>query len=188
MNFFSKVHIFLYFTLTIGFFVLYKTYPPKPALLLVEISQQNGDIKTIDTVKQIKSKLKYKLNSLNFTQSNTLQSKKYGRLGFSQNFFIRARVNLLLKTKGMYDFAVTSDDGFRLKIDNKLLCEFKKGRAYKKTTCSITLLEGTHLFDLEYFQGKGPMGLRAEYALHGDAFKIIGEENKIVTFTEYKID
>ena len=185
MNIFTKSHIFLYLVLFIAVFVLYKTVSlPYSGNIKITISKQKGAISTIDTIRNITNKHSINIKYLVFENSNSLRHKHFGNLGFSENFFIDANVEMDVLKSADYDFEVKSDDGFRLKIDNKIVCQFLKNRPYRKTKCSIRLLKGLHSFYIEYFQGGGPLGLHVRYGVKGEKLQDLGENSKYIIFKE----
>jgi len=189
MNYFSKTHIFFYAVLLTGIFILYKSVPFKHSGVIdVTIMQQKGKIQTIDTPKNIGRKRHISIDTLNFPPSKTLTYKRFGMLGFSNNFFINAKVAMWVHQKGLYTFVVASDDGFRLTMDNTLICEYIKDRPYRKSICKVNISKGKHTFNLNYFQGSGPLGLHATYSLKGKKFYDVGEDTSMITFKEMKRD
>lgn len=189
MNYFSKTHIFFYAVLLIGVFVLYNsiTFEYRNAID-VDIAKQKGVIRTIDTPKNISFRRHISIDRLKFPPSKTLSHKKFGILGFSNNFFINAKVDMHVHQKGLYIFTVSSDDGFRLKMDNVLICEHIKDRPYQKSICKVNISKGKHLFNLDYFQSGGPLGLHVQYSLNGKTFFDVGEDTEMITFEEIKHD
>ena len=189
MNYFSKTYIFFYAVLLIGIFVLYKsTSFEYHGVIDVTIAQQKGAIRTLDTPKNIGQKRHISIDRLNFPSAKTLTHKRFGMLGFSNNFFINAKVAMQVHQKGLYTFVVASDDGFRLTMDNTLICEHVKDRPYQKSTCKVNISKGKHRFELNYFQGGGPLGLHVTYALEGKTFYDVGEDTSMITFKEMKHD
>ena len=55
--------------------------------------------------------------------------------------------------EGMYAFRLTSDDGSKLLIDNKVVIDNDGQHATAAATGSIFLSEGIHKIEIEYFQG-----------------------------------
>lgn len=55
--------------------------------------------------------------------------------------------------EGNYDFRLTSDDGSKLLIDNKVVIDNDGQHATAAVTGSIILTEGIHKIEIEYFQG-----------------------------------
>jgi len=189
MNYFSKTHIFLYLVLLTGIFILYKSVSfTHHGVIDITIAQQRGRVQTIDTPKNIGRKRHISIDRLDFPYSKTLTHKRFGMLGFSNNFFINAKVAMQVDQKGLYIFVVASDDGFRLTMDNTLICEHVKDRPYQKSICKVNISKGKHTFDLDYFQGGGPLGLHVTYTLKGKTFYDVGEDTSMITFKEMKHD
>lgn len=185
----SKTHILFYIVTISALFVLYKTIDlPKQGKIQIEIQKQKGNIKTIDTVKKIAYSKSFKIDKLIFPHTNALYHKQHGKLGFTHNFFIVARTQIDVLEKGWYRFIVHSDDGFRMKIDDKFLCEHTKDRAYSKSVCDAILTKGTHKLKFEYFQAGGPLGFHVEYGLNGKNLYTLGNDSSKIIFKEPTID
>jgi len=185
MKYFTKSHIFLYIVASIAIFVLYKTLSlPYDGIIKVNISKQKGSIVTLDTPRKIANTQRISIERLFFPKSRMLSERRLGKLGFSQNFFIDAVVDMEVQEAGEYQFSVFSDDGFRLKIDEKIVCEHPDNRPYGKTECTTTLSKAIHHFELSYFQGGGPLGLHVRYGRKGEKLYDIGKDSKFIVFKE----
>lgn len=185
MKYFTKSHIFLYIVVAIAIFVLYKTISlPYHGVIDIVISKQNGVIKSVDTARKIGKTHKMSVDRLYFPKARHLSHKRFGMLGFKENFFIKARVDMQVHESGVYHFMVASDDGFRLKIGDELVCEHPGNRPFQKNNCKVKLTQGKHHFDLDYFQGGGPLGLHVKYALNTQSLRDVGEDSTSITFME----
>jgi len=185
VKYFSKSHIFLYSVVLIAVFVLSKTISlPYDGVIKIQISKQKGSIVTIDTPRNISNNQRISVDRLYFPQSRLLTQKRYGNLGFSENFFIDAVTDMKVLQSQEYHFNVLSDDGFRLKIDNKVICEHPENRPFSKTACSVKLTPGMHPFDLSYFQGGGPLGLHVTYGVQGHKMHDVGKNSEFIVFKE----
>ena len=60
---------------------------------------------------------------------------------------------------GDYVFQVKSDDGFRLLLNDEVVAEFPKHRAFKTTGGKVALTRGWHSIELIYFNNNPPAGL-----------------------------
>ena len=164
MNWLSKEHLLLYIVLLIGISILFKTvHFPRSGVIALDIIEQKGVISQLDTPRQAASTHKVEVDTVDFEEGMILEHKNLGRLGYQNNFFIDAVTQMNVNKAGEYLFFVSSDDGFRLKIDNKTVCEFPKDRPFGTTTCKTSLSKGAHRLKLSYFQAGGPMGLKAMY-------------------------
>lgn len=186
MHYFSKSHIFLYSILLVWVLVLYKTISfPSSGTIKIQITQQKGSIKTIDTIKTPHVFIhSYLVDRLDFPHAKILKHEKLGVLGFSSNFFINAQTEMNVLLKDRYQFIVTSDDGFRLTMDHKLICEHPKDRPYESTICDVDISKGKHRFNLDYFQGAGPLGLHVQYRQKRKALHDVGEDSDSIIFEE----
>jgi len=169
----------------IGLFMLSKSvrFSWNDGVIAVAITTQKGPVPTLDTERHPMETVRMMMQRIDFKEARMLENSQYGALGYTTNFFIDAAVQMHVKRAGKYRFAVQSDDGFRLKIDGKSVCEHPGDRPFSTTECLVGLPAGTHRFDLSYFQGGGPMGLRASYGLAAEKKRyIVGEDTPLITF------
>jgi hypothetical protein len=187
VKYFTKSYIFLYLVVFVALFVLYKSVSlPYYGNIEVTISKQKGSIATVDTARNITNKQVINVKRIIFENSRALKHKHFGYLGFSENFFVDAVVDMDVLKSAKYRFEVQSDDGFRLKIDDKTVCAHPENRPFQKTECEVELKKGLHPFHLEYFQGGGPLGLHVRYALKGEKLQDFGVDSKYIVFKEKK--
>lgn len=173
--------------LTVAALLLGKTISfPQNGVISVTVMPQNGPITTIDTPKNNTESKSFEVNSINFENGTVLEHKKLGILGYTSNFFMKLETRLQVKKAGHYTFYIASDDGFRLWIDDKQICEHPTDRPFQTSTCSAELAEGKHLARLEYFQGGGPMGLKALYKYGENEALLIGTDSRYMTFEAVK--
>ena len=166
----------------VAFFMAYKSVRfPKSSTIDVTILQNKRHIATVNDAKAIVNTKRIKVPTIDFTPGPTLKHSDIGPLNFSRNFFMNLSSKMDVKEGGYYRFIITSDDGFFLKIDKKKVCEFTKNRAFEPTICSVHLKEGEHLFNMSYFQGGGPLGLKAEY-MKGSKRYLVGESSGLIKF------
>jgi hypothetical protein len=185
---FNNEKILLSIVIFIALLLVAKTFKlPTTGTVDVSIMQQKGAIATVDTVKKLSSTKHILVDSINFLQSRTLQHPNLGKLGYSRNIFLNAKTQMSVLKPGEYIFLVSSDDGFRLKIDNKTVCEHPGDRPMKTTVCRVNLSKSDHFFNLMYFQGGGPMGLKVRYRLKGDSsLYYVGANSKYIKFKAVK--
>lgn len=146
--FMKKNSILLGLVILLGCFVLYKTSPTTiTPFIKATIAQQKTTIKTIDTPKNTASiKILY-LDTISFPEDVVLKHSKLGVLGYSLDFFIDFEATMNVSKKELYHFLIASDDGFRLFIDGKPMCEFLGDRPLAKNECTVLLDKGnTHFF------------------------------------------
>lgn len=168
----------------IGLFIITKTvrFSLSDGEIALTITKQNGGIQTIDTRRNPANTHKMYVKKLEFPQGRMLKHAQYGKIGFSNNFFIDAEVLMHVKKASDVNFYVRSDDGFRLKIDNKIACQHPGDRPMRTTTCKMHLSPGIHPLSLSYFQGGGPMGLETKYQRAGGKSYVIGEDSDEIVF------
>lgn len=80
----------------------------------------------------------------------------------SQGFGLRWRGYLDLPADGVYRFALSSDDGSRLYINDTLVIDRDGPQSPGNNVGSAALTRGLHAFELRYFQGGGDKLLRLE--------------------------
>ena len=188
MKYFNKESILLGVVLFIGLLLVLKTVKfPTYGTINIAIMQQKGAIKTVDTVQKLSSTKHISVDSLNFLESRILEHPSLGQLGYTSNIFLNATTQMNIEKSGEYTFLVTSDDGFRLKIDGNTICEHPGDRPMLTTVCKKVLDKKSHHFELLYFQGGGPMGLNVRYRFKGDISSyLVGEQSKYMSFKETK--
>ncbi len=169
----------------VGLFLLTKTvrFSLDEGPIRLTIIQNKGALNSIDTPRDVLSKKMFMLRELDFPQTRMLQNTQYGKLGYTQNFFLDAEVDMQVKRAGDYRFTVRSDDGFRLLIDAKNICQHPGDRPMLSTECSVTLAAGDHRLSLSYFQGGGPMGLQVSYQMAGEnTSRFVGVDSDNLVF------
>jgi len=174
----------------LGCFVIYKTTPTTiEPFIKATIAQQKTTVVTIDTPKNTASTKVFYLDTINFLEDITLKHGKLGTLGFASNFFIDFEATMTVSKKELYHFLIASDDGFRLFIDGKPLCEFLGDRPLAKNECTVWLEKGDHVFFLSYFQGYGRLGVQAYYRpTSSNAYNFIGVSSPSLSFKKIKVD
>jgi glucose/arabinose dehydrogenase len=73
--------------------------------------------------------------------------------GFGDNFILHAIGNINIAAGGKYKFKLTSDDGSRLMIDDKVVIDHDGTHGSTPKEGEVNLTPGKHSFKLEYFQG-----------------------------------
>ena len=171
------------FILFLWGYVLYKTgyLEHYNSNITVKIIKQKGNIKDLNApIKQMYAK-KIDIDTVKFPVKRVLWHHIYGSLGFRSNFFMDTKTDIFLKKDTLISFAIGSDDGFRLSIDSKEVCSHIKNRAFAYTKCSKKVKKGKHKLQIFYYQGYGPMGLIAYYAIDHDRH-LVGENSKYISF------
>lgn len=151
--------------------VLLHILPPlslsRPVRML--LIKQNGQLETLDTPEVRDFALKMRLPSIDFPAGGELVHRQIGPLGYKANFFLEFECDMNVKKMGNYTFAVASDDGFRLWIDDKMIGEFLGNRSIETNAYQVFLNPGKHTYRLKYYQGYGQLGLFAGYQFMDDA-------------------
>ncbi len=97
--------------------------------------------------------------------------------GLVEWFGIRFIAKLVIETEGVYNFAIGSDDGSKLYIDNKLIIDNDGLHGYREKSNSINLSKGEHSIRIDYFQGpKYEIALRLFWQKPGGSLVIIPPE------------
>lgn len=85
---------------------------------------------------------------------------------------------IALPTSGQYDFKITSDDGFVLKVGDQKIAEFAGERSSATTDGWLTVSQsGLYSIEVLYFNGPGKGNLKIEYKKAGtnDPFKVLAK-------------
>jgi len=169
-------------------FLLIKTTPQSiKQTVKTTIYQQKESIKSIDSPMDTKNSKTFFVDSADFLNPNSLKHPKLGELGFRSNFFANFESQIDVKSSQEYIFSIYSDDGFKLFIDEKPICEFSLDRPLTKTECPIFLDSKVHKIKILYFQGGGNMGFRGLYRGKNEKKEtLIGVDSKNINFMEMK--
>jgi len=147
------------------------------------ILKNKNSIINIDTTRDISFEQKLSIDKIDFEQGQELRHASLGKLGFTNDFFIEFKTKMIVKQDNNYKFIINSDDGFRLKINNDLISEFKGDRPFAPTEKDIFLKAGTYNLSLTYFQGFGQLGLKAYYQVADANTKFfIGQSSGFMSF------
>lgn len=149
------------------------------------VSKQQGRIESIDTPRNVQSSKTFLLNAIDFENGQTLVHRRLGPLGYNNDFFIDFEARMNVEQEKTFLFRVTSDDGFRLWIDNQMLAEWLGDRPVATSTATIKLAPGEHHFRMSYFQGYGNLGLRATYEVQGEKSYLVGESSAELSFERF---
>jgi len=84
-----------------------------------------------------------------------------------------------IDTTGEYTFFVTSDDGFRLKINNQVVTEHPNSRGTATSEGTISLNEGLYPIELTYFESTGKKCLTLEWDPAGSVSRELVPQNKL---------
>ncbi len=78
----------------------------------------------------------------------------------NQDFAIRFEAPLLVENEADYEIRVLSDDGAIVSIDGMPIVDNDGAHDAKDKTGPVHLVRGTHLVQVDYFQGKGNVALQ----------------------------
>ncbi len=187
----SKEWIFIFLLTFIGLFLFVKAgdwwvdllFDKNIKLLIIK---NNGDITDLDMLKNKDFDEVIYVNTINFPESEVLSHKQLGLLGYTQDFFMALDSRFIIEETGLFNFNITSDDGFRLQIDNNIICQHNSNRPMKLTPCQTQLKTGEHHLHIDYYQGFGGLGLVATYkSQQENKPHFIGENSKVVKFISW---
>ncbi len=180
---FNEYKIILFFTLAILVYLGIKTlFWPRHQPIITNIYQQKNQIFNLDTPRQIIKQQQYFFDKIYFPQGNELFHENVGHMYYKENFFINLNTLMKVSASANFLFRIRSDDGFRLKIDNKLICESISEKAISTIDCRTKLSKGDHVIALSYFQGYGSLGLTLWYQAEAGKQYIVGENSAITSF------
>jgi len=147
------------------------------------ISKNRTNIKSIYQPREIERTKSVMVDKINLIVKNRFMHPKLGNIAdASDDFFVDINQTINVKNAGSYRFLIGTDDGFSLKIDEKLICEHLGDRPYSIQTCTTELSKGTHKFQFSYFQGFGNSGLTLEYVRGEGTQHYYGEESGDMSF------
>ncbi|MES2981644.1 MAG: PA14 domain-containing protein [Verrucomicrobiota bacterium] len=85
---------------------------------------------------------------------------------------------------GEYEFVLDSDDGARITLNNKVVCEVKGTgpmNGSRENKGKISLTQGKNPFRMDYFQSKGPKSISLKWRKSGDnEWNWLSEKSKAV--------
>ncbi|MDO3388299.1 PA14 domain-containing protein [Gilvimarinus sp. SDUM040013] len=161
----------LFSVLLVGVVALigYRLMPPMvEANFTLTLSKSRGNIEKINQPREISATETVAIDRVKLNEKSRFQHKKLGPLGWSEHFFADIVSRFVVEEEGRYRFLVGSDDGFRLAIDGRVLCQYATDRPFRKQSCYQSLGAGEHTLELNYFQGYGNAGLTLEAAKDGE--------------------
>lgn len=96
-------------------------------------------------------------------------------------FALRYSGYLAVPATGQYTFAITSDDGSRIYLDDRLLINHDGLHGMSEKRATVQLAAGSHPFLVTYFDNGGGDGLRVQWQGPGFSKQDIAPENLSVT-------
>lgn len=156
-----------------------QSVPPRMTAIL---SGHRGSITSLDIQRNTSFTRTYRIDTLDFPEGSALKHRSLGPLGADRDFFLDIHGRFIVNRPGEYRFVVSSDDGFRLRIDGKTVAEYLGDRPMQATEGRVSLSEGSHRFDLSYFQGFGHLGLIARYGRPGGRLTVMGDSTADIEF------
>lgn len=181
---FDKRWFLLGVSLLLGVILLFRLNPPRvDKNVHIIILQQSNPIRNLDQTRNTSSRRALCIDEIAFPKGIELIQSTLGPLGYSRDFFLDFSGIFEVRQPGMFAFTISSDDGYRLVIDEETVGEFPTDRSYASDTWTKNLTQGKHSFTLTYFQGVGPLGLRAEYKPPGtDRIYLLGRPSDAMSF------
>jgi hexosaminidase len=111
-------------------------------------------------------------NQVTTGTTNSFDLKQFGR---QVNYGVTFEGYLKVPADGFYKFAVESDDGTVLRIDDEEVVNNDGNHASQVVSGNVPLRQGFHKLRLKYFQGQGGASLRVGWALSGQELKPLDE-------------
>jgi len=124
-------------------------------------------------------------NTVNFPSSsgNFKHSGGYDT-GLSDYFFVRLTGHIEIPGPGEYDFHVSSDDGFRLRINGEEIASHPNTRAMGETTGTYSFKNpGIFPIELTYFEWDGSNGLKLQWTAPYGTKEIISAWSRVAVWT-----
>lgn len=181
---FSKNSIFSALLILVAILILVRIAPVTvdPIVKLV-ISKNRVSIANIYQQRDIEFTREVMIDRLNLLEKSRFSHPKLGNIAtYADDFFVDVNHTITVKKTDTYRFLMGSDDGFSLRIDDKLICEHLGDRPYSVQVCMVHLTEGKHQVAMSYFQGFGNSGFTVQYARGDDKPVWFGEDSKHVKF------
>lgn len=166
-----KIFILLYLALVLVFTIGYYTFKELRYLLItpkvaVLVEKNKAPVHNLDQSRKISQSKKFSVNNLEFLQSIPLKHRTTGEYkDFTYNFFLSAKTDFEVLKAVPYMFTVYADDGYRLKIDGKVVMEenrLKKMNEFKIRD-TVHLGKGKHTLEVELMQAGIFSGLVVYY-------------------------
>lgn len=153
-----------------------------PVVKLV-ISKNHTSISNIYQQRDIQFVREVMVDRLNLLVKSRFSHPELGNIAtYSDDFFVDINHTITVKKTDTYRFLMGSDDGFSLRIDDKLICEHLGDRPYSVQVCMVHLTEGQHQVAMSYFQGYGNSGFTVQYARGDEKPRWFGEDSRAITF------
>jgi hexosaminidase len=100
--------------------------------------------------------------------ANSFDLEQFGR---RTNYAVKFDGYLKVPADGLYNFAVESDDGTVLRIDDEEVVNNDGNHPSQVVNGHVPLRQGFHKLQLKYFQGEGGASLHVEWAVAGQELK-----------------
>jgi hypothetical protein len=116
-------------------------------------------------------------------------SERRGQPGFpgivnrTEWFAVDLQGAFLVNTPGTYSFRLTSDDGSRLYVDNRLVISNDGYHTTRTAEGVASLAAGPHTIEVGYWQGPGPLALVLEVAPAGGSYTIFRVDQPLLGAT-----
>jgi hypothetical protein len=166
----------------IALIVIAKIYSSRPhGDISLTISKNRTEIVNLDTKRDVYYKEKLYIDKIDFENSPQLKHKMLGNLGVVENLFMDFDIDIKSQDTRDVIFEITSDDGFRLFVDNMMIGEHNADRPYSYTRVNYKLTKGNHNIKLLYFQRYSNMGIKAKFIIGKDEY-IFGEKNPYISY------
>lgn len=163
-------HFFSALLVSCACLIIWRLIPPSvDANFTLSLSKSRDNIEKINQPRNVSDTRQLNIDRIELNLDNHFKHATLGALGWAEHFYADIESRFRVSEPGRFRFLVGSDDGFRLSIDGRLLCQYPTDRPYRKQSCYQTLSAGEHTLELSYFQGYGNAGLTLEASKDGDS-------------------
>jgi hypothetical protein len=183
---------FLAALIVLGFLLIHLMLPKsfliaKGTLMRATVEEQKEKLRHLDQAPDTKKTETFFIDTIDFPDGSTLEHAKLGPFFYTVDFFMHIQGEFEALAAGEYTFIVSSDDGFRLAIDGKMVSEFTNDRPMSETEGKFSLTKGIHSFAIKYYQGYGQLGLQAWYTAPGNSTRtMMGVNSSFLRFIRWE--
>jgi hypothetical protein len=171
-----------YLIIALGGGLEYASKPPlQSKYISINLLQNNSSIYDLEQDRNITKTVNKNINTVNFKGQYSLEHSDMGLFEFDNNFFIDMRVGVDVAKDGNYSFVVVSNDGYRLRIDDRIVIANSDTSEINLNTNYLHLSKGKHRFDLSYFHSNGTTALRVYYDINNTRY-LIGQDSQYIRF------
>lgn len=164
-----------------------KKFKVEPDNVKLTLVQSDREVTGLNMVfNSLNSKVFYP-GTVHFPPNGPFNHNNGLEIGFRRHFFATVESIIDVKKSGLYEFRVSSDDGYIFYIDNIKVADSNLPKGYTKEISKCWLEEGTHNLKIDYFQIAGGCGLTVSYSPPGSNLSYyLGEPSPQVKYIKLK--